>query len=50
MPSLMNDAWILQISNLYDKARDGDLFRMVQGEKKKNFTYWVTKVIYYYHG
>jgi hypothetical protein len=34
MPSLMNDAWILQISNLYDKARDGDLFWMVQGEKK----------------
>lgn len=34
MPSSMNDAWILQISNLYDKDMDGDLFRMVQGEKK----------------
>lgn len=34
MPSSMNDTWILQISNLYDKAMDGDLFRMVHGEKK----------------
>jgi hypothetical protein len=34
MPSSTNNACILQISSLYDKAMNGDLFQMVQGEKK----------------